>query len=95
MSSAEAVSALNGLGQSLRDEYPRPALSGRIEQIDKAAANLKSLLEQLPDEEEREADYAERLLALHDAGFYERERHSQAAHERLEHALSARNGGAE
>lgn len=61
-------SALDGLVESLREQYQRPALQGRLEQIDAAVANLKHLIAQLPDEEMREADHADRLLAMHDSG---------------------------
>ena len=94
MGSAEsAVEYLQGLASDLAAEYPRPALSGRIEQIRGLASNLSQMIAHLPEEEMREADYAERLLKLHDAGYFDANRHPVAAQDRLEYALGARDDG--
>jgi len=61
-------SVLDGLVENLRAKYPRPALRTRLEQIESHVATLESLIDQLSDEEMREADHAERLLDLHDSG---------------------------
>lgn len=66
----ESLSTLDAIVQDLTDTYTRPAHAGRLEQISQHVAGLKAMIEQLPDEEDREADYGRRLLAVHDAGFF-------------------------
>lgn len=92
----EALSSLDQVVQDLTEAYPRPALAGRLEQITTHVTGLRSLIEQLPDEEMREADFGRRLLAAHDAGFLDPDRadHTQNfshdAVERLRYEIAAR-----
>ena len=91
-----ALSALDQVVKDLSAQYTRPALAGRMEQISTHVTALKSLVSQLPDEEEREAEFGQRLLAAHDAGFLNPDRadHTQNfshdAVERLRYEISAR-----
>jgi hypothetical protein len=65
----EFDTTLAALPDQLRAAYPRAAHRGRIEQIEAHVTTLRHLVGQLPDEEEREAEYEQRLLALHGSGF--------------------------
>jgi hypothetical protein len=102
-----AVPDLSQLVSDLKAQYPRAAHRGRLEQIEAVAGNLQSLMDQLPGEEEREAEYEQRLLEMHGTGKISLESppdgadpagpevaarsHPQAAIERLADAL-ARKG---
>ncbi len=96
-----AVAYLSHLASDLAAEYTRPSLQGRLDQVRSIIDGLGSLISQLPDEEAREAEYANRLLALHDAGFFNpdnadhRHQHPSEAVDRLRHAIASRNGEAE
>jgi hypothetical protein len=83
-------SVLDGLVESLRKKYTRPALRGRLEQVESTVVGLKHLIDQLADEEMREADHANRLLEIHDSG--ERVEGSDNR-ERLQAALAMRKEG--
>ena len=86
----QALADLDRVVTDLAGEYTRPALQGRMEQITSHITGLRSLIEQLPDEELRETEYEGRLLALNDAGDFVRHDHSSDAHARLRYALDAR-----
>jgi hypothetical protein len=64
-----AAEFLDGLEATLRAAYPRLAHRGRHDQIAQHCIGLASLIRQLPDEEEREADHSKRLLNAWDSGF--------------------------
>ena len=89
----ETDAALAALPGQLRAAYPRAAHRGRIEQIEAHVAGLRSLIAELPGEEEREAEYEGRLLALHASGFMKPDDKKGSVHmpdsawERLEDAL--------
>jgi hypothetical protein len=85
-------SVLDGLVETLRAKYTRPALRTRLEQIESHVKTLESLIDQLSDEEMREADHAARLLELHDSG---EQVVGSDNRERLQAALAIRKGGSE
>jgi hypothetical protein len=87
---AAADADLDSLVAALRATYPRGAHRGRLDQISQLAASLKGLIGELPAEEEREAEYEARLLALHDQARFTPHEHPSSAHERLQDALSRR-----
>lgn len=88
---AQAAESLASLPDDLAAAYPRLAHRGRLEQVDQHCRNLASLVAELDAEEEREADFAARLLVMHDAGVPVQSAHGQ---ERLAHALASREAGA-
>jgi hypothetical protein len=90
---AAAVALLTDLPGKLAEEFPRAAHQGRLDQVAALAAGLASLVGELPAEEEREAEYADRLLALYDAGSYNKADHPDHAQTALRGALALRNGG--
>jgi hypothetical protein len=59
---AKDSAALEGLVDGLRQKYPRAAHGTRLEQIEGLVANLQNAIEQLSDEDYREADHEQRLL---------------------------------
>lgn len=65
---AAALDFLDALPGQLAAEYTKLAHRGRLEQITAHAAGLRSLIEQLPDEADREAAYTRQILADFDAG---------------------------
>ena len=96
MDHAAADDMLASLPDQLAAAYPRAAHRGRLDQIGAHIATLRSLVGQLPDEEEREAEYEERLLGAYKSGQFHQPSaaftHSDDAGARLADAL-ARNGG--
>lgn len=90
----DPAAALDGLVDALREKYPRACHGGRLEQIEQLTTTLQHLVSCLPDEEAREADFEDRLLASYDAGQFGSDPHtaSHDAKERLHDALRRRNG---
>lgn len=92
--SVDAV--LAALPDQLAKEYPRAAHRGRHEQIAAHVTMLRHLVNQLPDEEEREAEYEARLMESYRGGRWKQpsdpHTHNDDAALRLSDAL-ARNGG--
>src|SRR5258708_19996907 len=67
-----ALADLDKLSSDLRAGYGhRQAHTARLDQIDGMIANLRNAVAQLPDEEIREAEFEDRLLARHDAGEFD------------------------
>ncbi len=101
MAAAEqALSSLDTIATKLAADYARPALQPRLEQITAHITSLRSLIEQLPGEEAREAELADRLLYAYDNGHWKSTHpdhgftHTSDAQVRLAHALEARKNGA-
>jgi hypothetical protein len=98
---ADPAQAVKDAVASMHEQYgSRAAHGGRLEQMDAAATHLVHLMEQLPDEEVREADYEERLLASYRSGDFgisagpgHEHTASHDARERLQDALRRGKAG--
>ena len=67
---AAAIKHLQDAEQLLRDTFDHPhwhATDGRLDNIGAQLANLVSVIEVLPSQEESRADWAARLVAMHKA----------------------------
>lgn len=62
---AQAIDHLNAAGKLLGEVYEHPHHAARVENVQTQLANLVSVLEAMPGQEESRADYAKRLLASH------------------------------
>lgn len=84
--------SLAALPDELANAYPRAAHRGRLEQIAAHVTTLRHLVAQLPDEEEREADYDNRLVESYRGGRWKQpsdpHTHNDDAAARLADALS-------
>jgi|SRR5215471_4771434 len=95
LSSQGHQQVLEGLVSDLRSRYSRGTHRGRLDQIEQVATGLGHLISQLDDEEMREADYEDRLLASYRSGTFGTDPHTanHDARERLNDALARGKAG--